>query len=192
MASGDDAAAGLDHDFVILDVLEEIFEFGGKAGSDFAALLGDREISHLRYISGITRRTTMKQTRRHRHLRPRPTRSQINQQIQGVRSTMQAFQLEWILEAQRPERNLGRLRLLHDAIVQKLTPYLLEQLHLRPLDSQLRFRRSLEWFRAGTGISGSESSESAGGMGEGGCGPVQFAETSEAPYGPDCVPCIVR
>ena len=26
--------------------------------------------------------------------------------------------MEWILEAQRPERNLGRLRFLHDAIVQ--------------------------------------------------------------------------
>jgi hypothetical protein len=60
----------------------------------------------------------MKQTRRRRHLRPRPTRSMINQQIQRVRSALQAFQLEWILEAQRPERNLGRLRFLHDAITQ--------------------------------------------------------------------------
>jgi hypothetical protein len=31
---------------------------------------------------------------------------------------LQAFQLEWILEAQRPECNLGRLRFLHDGIVQ--------------------------------------------------------------------------
>ncbi len=60
----------------------------------------------------------MKQNRRRRHLRPRPTRSMINQQIQRVRSTLQAFQLEWILEAQRPECNLGRLRFLHDAIMQ--------------------------------------------------------------------------
>jgi hypothetical protein len=60
----------------------------------------------------------MKQTRRRRHLRPRPTRSMVNQQIQRVRSALQAFQLEWILEAQRPERDLGRLRFLHDAIVQ--------------------------------------------------------------------------
>jgi hypothetical protein len=60
----------------------------------------------------------MKQTRRRRHLRPRPTRSMINQQILRVRSTLQAFQMEWVLEAQRPERNLGRLRFLHDAIVQ--------------------------------------------------------------------------
>jgi hypothetical protein len=60
----------------------------------------------------------MKQIRRRRPLRPRPTRSQVNQQIQLVCSTLQAFQLEWILEAQLPERNLGRLRFLHDAIVQ--------------------------------------------------------------------------
>jgi hypothetical protein len=60
----------------------------------------------------------MKQTRRRRHLRPRPTRSQVNQQILRVRSALQAFQMEWVLEAQRPERNLGRLRFLHDAIVQ--------------------------------------------------------------------------
>ena len=60
----------------------------------------------------------MKQTRRRRHLRPRPTRSQINQQVRLVRSTLQAFQLEWVLEAQRPDRDLARLRFLHDAIVQ--------------------------------------------------------------------------
>ena len=59
----------------------------------------------------------MKQTRRRCHLRPRPTRSQVNQQIQRVRSALQAFQLEWLLEAQRPEHNLGRLRFLHDAIL---------------------------------------------------------------------------
>jgi hypothetical protein len=45
MASGDDPAAGLDHDFVILDAVEEIFEFGGEAGAGFAALLGDAEVS---------------------------------------------------------------------------------------------------------------------------------------------------
>ena len=45
MASGDDPAAGLDHDFVILDAVVEIFEFGGEAGPGFAALLGDREVS---------------------------------------------------------------------------------------------------------------------------------------------------
>jgi hypothetical protein len=60
----------------------------------------------------------MKNLRRRRHLRPRPTRSMVNQQIQRVRSALQAFQLEWLLEAQRPARNLGRLRFLHDAITQ--------------------------------------------------------------------------
>ena len=45
----------------------------------------------------------MKQLRRRRHLRPRPTRSMINQQVQHVRTTLQAFQLEWILEARRSE-----------------------------------------------------------------------------------------
>jgi hypothetical protein len=40
-----------------------------------------------------------------------------NQQTQRVRSVLQAFQLEWVLEAQRSERNLGRLRFLHVAIL---------------------------------------------------------------------------
>jgi len=31
---------------------------------------------------------------------------------------LQAFQLEWLLESQRLGHNLGRLRFLHDAIVQ--------------------------------------------------------------------------
>jgi len=60
----------------------------------------------------------MKQTRRRRHLRPRPSRSQINQQIQHVRSTMQLFQLEWLAEAQRPAPSQIRLRFLHDSIMQ--------------------------------------------------------------------------
>ena len=59
----------------------------------------------------------MKHTRRRRHLRPRPTRSQIRHLIRRVRSALQAFQLEWLLEARRPDRNLGRLRFLQEAIV---------------------------------------------------------------------------
>jgi hypothetical protein len=43
--SRDDAPTGLDHNLVVLDALEEIFEFGGEAGSDFAALFGDAEVS---------------------------------------------------------------------------------------------------------------------------------------------------
>ena len=50
----------------------------------------------------------MKQNRRRRHLRPRPTRSQINQQIGRVRSAIQLFQMEWLLEAQQEQPSLGR------------------------------------------------------------------------------------
>jgi hypothetical protein len=60
----------------------------------------------------------MKQNRRRRHLRPRPTRSQINQQIQRVRSTMQLFQVEWLAEAQRPAPSQARLQFLYDSILQ--------------------------------------------------------------------------
>lgn len=60
----------------------------------------------------------MKQTRRRRHLRPRPTRSQINHQVTRVRSTLQMFQLEWLLEASQTQPRLPRLRFLHGAIVQ--------------------------------------------------------------------------
>ena len=54
----------------------------------------------------------MKQDRRRRHLRPRPCRSQINQQLEHVRSSMQLFQLEGLLEASKPEPNLPRLQFL--------------------------------------------------------------------------------
>ncbi len=60
----------------------------------------------------------MKQNRRRRHLRPFLTRSQINQQIQRVRSTVQLFQLEWLAEARRPVPNQARLQFLHDSIAQ--------------------------------------------------------------------------
>ena len=60
----------------------------------------------------------MKQTRRRRHLRPRPTRSQINHQIQRVRSTLQMFQVEWLMESQKDQPSLPRLHFLHDAVVQ--------------------------------------------------------------------------
>jgi hypothetical protein len=58
----------------------------------------------------------MKQQRRRRHLRPCPTRSQINQQIHHARAAIQLFQLEWILEARKTQPGLGRLRFLHDAV----------------------------------------------------------------------------
>lgn len=59
----------------------------------------------------------MKHTRRRRHLRPRPSRSQIRQQIGRVCSTMQMFRLEWLLEARRPQPDQNRLRLLHNYLV---------------------------------------------------------------------------
>jgi hypothetical protein len=60
----------------------------------------------------------MKHSRRRRHLRPRASRSQINQQIEHVRSTLQLFQLEWLMETQTEQPRLPRLRFLHDAVVQ--------------------------------------------------------------------------
>ena len=60
----------------------------------------------------------MKRNFRRRHLRPRPTRSQVNQQHQHARSAIQLFQLEWILEAHKTQPSLGRLRFLHEAIGQ--------------------------------------------------------------------------
>jgi len=60
----------------------------------------------------------MKQARRRRHLRPRPTRSQINQQIARMQSALRLFQVEWLLESQRPAPCYQRLRFLHDRIVE--------------------------------------------------------------------------
>ncbi len=54
----------------------------------------------------------MKQNRRRRHLRPRPTRSQVNQELQRARSAIQLFQLEWVLEARKARPSLARLQLL--------------------------------------------------------------------------------
>ena len=54
----------------------------------------------------------MKQNRRRRHLRPRPCRSQVRQQIEHIRSTMQLFQLEGLLEASKADPNRPRLLFL--------------------------------------------------------------------------------
>ena len=59
----------------------------------------------------------MKHTRRRRHLRPSPTRSQIRQQVEHVRQHLHLFQIEWLAEAQRGTPSLPRLRFLHDSIV---------------------------------------------------------------------------
>lgn len=60
----------------------------------------------------------MKQDRRRRHLRPRPTRSQLNQTITRMQSALRLFQVEWLLESQRPAPCYQRLRFLHDRIVE--------------------------------------------------------------------------
>lgn len=54
----------------------------------------------------------MKQDRRRRHLRPRPCRSQVRQQIERIRSSMSLFQLESLLEASKVDPDPGRLRFL--------------------------------------------------------------------------------
>ncbi len=59
----------------------------------------------------------MKHTRRRRHLRPRASRAQVRQQVFRVQSSIQLFQLEWLLESQKPQPSLPRLRFLHDMVV---------------------------------------------------------------------------
>ncbi len=59
----------------------------------------------------------MKHTRRRRHLRPRPSRAQVRQQISHVCNHIRLFQAEWLVEAHQEQPSLPRLRFLHDAIV---------------------------------------------------------------------------
>ena len=54
----------------------------------------------------------MKHVRRRRHLRPRPSRRQISHQISRIRSTLQLFQLEAVLELQKPNASMPRLHFL--------------------------------------------------------------------------------
>lgn len=58
----------------------------------------------------------MKQNRRRRQLRPRPSRSQINQQIRRIGDAMQLFQLEALVEVQKPQPSRPRLRFLDQAV----------------------------------------------------------------------------
>jgi hypothetical protein len=60
----------------------------------------------------------MKQNRRRRHLRPRSSRSQVNQQIERVRTAIQLFQMEALLEIHKPQPDLPRLRFLDAAVGQ--------------------------------------------------------------------------
>lgn len=55
--------------------------------------------------------------RRRRHLRPRPTRCQINQELRRARSWYQLLKVETALELGRPAPDLPRLRWLHNQIL---------------------------------------------------------------------------
>ena len=59
----------------------------------------------------------MKQNRRRRHLRPRPTRCQINQELRRARSWFQLLKIETALELGRPAPDLSRLRWLHNQVL---------------------------------------------------------------------------
>ena len=59
----------------------------------------------------------MKLNRRRRPLRPRPSRSQIYQQLDQLRCGLQLFRMEWLLEAQQEQPRVGHLRFIHDRIV---------------------------------------------------------------------------
>ena len=60
----------------------------------------------------------MKQTRRRRHLRPRPTRSQINNAIQQLQRTLTLVRVEAALELGRPAPCAERLRWLERRAVE--------------------------------------------------------------------------
>jgi hypothetical protein len=59
----------------------------------------------------------MKYHRRRRHLRPRPTRSQINAELRRLRPVRNLLRLEWLLEARNDQPRPAHLRFLHDRIV---------------------------------------------------------------------------
>jgi hypothetical protein len=59
----------------------------------------------------------MKHTRRRRHLRPCPSRSQIHQQLRQARRLLNLFRAEWLLEAQHEQPRPAHLRFVHDRIV---------------------------------------------------------------------------
>ncbi len=59
----------------------------------------------------------MKHTRRRRHLRPRPTRCQVHQELRRARSWYQLLKLETLLELGRPAPDLPRLRWLQQQVL---------------------------------------------------------------------------
>jgi hypothetical protein len=60
----------------------------------------------------------MKHTRRRRHLRPRPSRSQVHHELHRARRLLNLFRTEWLLEAQQAQPRQEHLRSVHDRIVE--------------------------------------------------------------------------
>jgi hypothetical protein len=56
----------------------------------------------------------MKQTRRRRHLRPRATRSQVNNNIRRYELALRVLRVEAAFELSRPEPNTQRLLWMED------------------------------------------------------------------------------
>jgi hypothetical protein len=59
----------------------------------------------------------MKQNRRRTHLRPSPTRAQINQQIAQLIYNRNLLRIEWLLEARKDQPRQAHLSFLHDRIL---------------------------------------------------------------------------
>ena len=60
----------------------------------------------------------MKYCRRRRHLRPRLSRAQLNQQLNCTRRLLNLFRAEWLLETQQEQPRPAHLRFVHDRIVE--------------------------------------------------------------------------
>ena len=60
----------------------------------------------------------MKHTRRRRHLRPCPSRAQINQQLSQTRRLLNLFRTEWLLEARQEQPRPAHLRFVLDRVVE--------------------------------------------------------------------------
>ncbi len=54
--------------------------------------------------------------RRRRALRPRPTRHQINREIDRACRLHQLFQIEWVMELQQPQPDVEHLRFIQEQI----------------------------------------------------------------------------
>jgi hypothetical protein len=58
----------------------------------------------------------MKQNRRRRHLRPRPTRSQIHQEINRACHLHELFQIERVMELSKPAPDIAHLRYVQEQV----------------------------------------------------------------------------